>query len=345
MNDLGKIEHNINDINDIDNDLFNSDTKERFLMTISQNTRNSYKRILNISNKFERALNKDLNKFTLKEMETVLYSFKSSSRNTIESYGRIISSYLNWSVNNGLTSSNVLKELNPTDFEKYIVDKFEYLTERSLMRYENLCENYQDAVILRLLFIGANGKEASELRNLKKSDIDFENKVIKLTETLEYGEDNIPLKFTERFLNVDEYTLKLIRGAINQKVYMKRNGELNQTENNNIRPYTDLAENDYVIRPSITRTDTINTPVDKFVIYRRLKMISEILGASNNLTVKYLEKSGMINYASEIVDKESESISTIDLKLIADRFNVKSHHNLKGFITMENIKKYLEKDD
>lgn len=317
------------------NPLFNEEVKNQYLNTISDKTKQSYRRIFTITSEHERALNKDINKFELKEIEVILSSFKSKSRNTIESYGRIISSYLNWCVKTGIISENVMSDMKPDDFEKFIYDKSGYLSDKDLMQIENLCNNYQDAVILRLLFIGVGGKQLSEIRNLKIEDVDFKNKMIKLTNTLKSDNRGLPLKYTERFIDVDDRTLRLIEGAIGQTTYLKRNGDLVQTENDNVRPYTDLVDNDYVVRSSITKTDNYNTPVDKFVIYRRLSMLEDVLGI-DKFNAKFIQQSGMLYLAHNIVE---DTISLDDLKMIADRFNVKSYHNLKGIINDDNINK------
>jgi hypothetical protein len=107
-------------------------------------------------------------------------------------------------------------------------------------------------------------------------------------------------------------------------------------ENPHVRPFTDLVANDYIVRASITRTENWNVSVDKFVIYRRIQAISESLGIKD-LTAKYIQRSGMIHYANELI-KDGE-LSLDDIKIVADRFNLKSYHNLKGFLTVENIVK------
>ena len=319
----------------INNSLFNADNKARFLNTIKESTRQSYERIFRITEKFESALGKDINKFTLPEIETVLYSFHANNRNTIESYGRIISSYLNWSVSEGLSVTNVLSVFKPDDFEKYLTNEEEYIPEHKLRRYEDRCQNYQDAVILRLLFIGVGGKQLSEIRNLKKSDVDFENKRLHLINTLKADENGNPIKYTERFLDVDDRTLYLIEGAIRQKTYVKRNGFM--VEVDNVRKFTDLVDNDFVIRSSITKTENYLNPVDKFVIYRRIQVLAETLG-EEELTAKFIQRSGMIYFANILI-KEDNELSLDDLKIVASRFNIKSYHNLKGFLTLENIRK------
>lgn len=318
--------------------LFNADDKVRFLDSmikqdiITGETAKNYERILGLATDLEEALGKDINQFTFEELETVMYGFKANNRNTVETYSRIISSYLNWSVNEGLAKANLLSDLKPNDFSKYLTNDESYFSIKQIERWEDRMENYQDAVIVRLLFLGVGGKQMSEIRNLKKSDINITNKRIKLTNTLKADENGLPIKFTERHLYVDERTIELIIGAMEQTTYAKRNGDMDF--NPHVRPFTDLVDNEYVIRSSITRTENFNYPVDKFVIYRRIQMLSEMLGIED-FTAKLIQRSGMIAYASEIM--QNGELPLDDLKIVADRFGVKSYHNLKGFLTVDNI--------
>lgn len=331
------------------NSLFNKELKSQYLNTISDKTRRSYSRIFSITSKHESALNKDINAFSLEEIEVVLRAFKAKTRNTIESYGRIISSYLNWCVKNGITEKNVMEDMKPNDFIKFVRDDSEWISESQLKRFEDLCNNYQDAVILRLLFIGVGGKQLSEIRNLKIEDVDFKDKKLRLINTLKADNNGLPLKYTERIIDVDERTLNLIEGAIDQKIYLKRNGEVAPTENDNVRPFTDLVKNNYVIRSSITKTDNFNYPADKFVIYRRLAMLEDVLGI-DKFNAKFIQQSGMLYYAKNLIESgimrgQEKSISLDDLKIVADHFNIKSYHNLKGLITIENIEKIYSRGD
>ena len=329
--------------NDKNNSLCKSQVKNEYLEeeikseSISYETAKNYARILNFANEYEEKRNKDLCEFSFEEIEEILFDFKSNNRNTIESYGRIISSYLNWCIAKGKSEVNLLGKLKPDDFAKYLTNEETYYTDKQLRRWEEQCANYQDAVIPRLLFIGVGGKQLSEIRNLKKGDIDTVNYKLKLTNTLEADKEGRPVVFSERYIDLDEYTLKLLEGAIAQKIYRKRNGVINQTDSNNIRPHTDLVNNDYVIRPSITKTDNWNRPADRHVVYRRLQTIEEFLGLEN-FTAKRIQRSGMIYYAKQIVGEEKE-VNVNTLKLIALRYNNSSYHNLKGVITMENILK------
>lgn len=314
------------------NSLFNAERKIEYLTdlveskSISEETSKSYARIFGVTKEYEEEkFKKDLADFNLREIESIFYGFEANNRNTIESYGRIISSYLNWSVKKGYKEENPLASFRPTDFEKYLTNRETYMTDRELRRYEDRCSNPQDSVILRLLFEGLSGKEFSEICNLKKTDVDYDNKRLFLRN---------PLNNSGRFIEVEERTLYLIREAIKQTTYRKSNGKVASTEHNNVREYTDLVDNEYVIRPSITKTENFNSPVNKYVLYRRIDSISRHVGIED-LTAKGVQRSGMIHYAYKLV--KNGELSLDDLKTVAERFNVKSYHNLKGFLTHDNV--------
>lgn len=315
--------------------IFNHKLKEKFITDMINNnninpqTAKTYMRIFILSSRKEFKLNKDLSDFTFNEIEDVLISFNSNNVNTIQSYGRVISSYLNWCESNKIISRNLMSDLKSADFGNYLTNKEKYLTEKELQYIENNCINYQDAVILRLLFEGVSGKSFSEIINLRKTDINEDTNELRLRE--EIGNTN---SFSERIIKVSDRAMFLIIKAMSEKVYYKKNGEMNHHDN--INPYTELVDNNFIIRPSITKTDIGNKPVNKHVIYRRIKAIADSLG-DGNITSKLIQRSGMLFYAKEII-KDNNKISLDNLKVVASKFNFKSYHNLKGYITIENIK-------
>lgn len=321
-------------------ELYNADTKERFLVemmdngNISEQSAVNYRRLFLSISDAELKLDKDVNLFTFEELEDVLISFNVATRNTAESYGRIISSYLNWSVKEGLCEENKLKKLKPDDFVAYINKDQEYISYKQLMQIEDMCVNYQDSVIIRLLFLGVGGKRVSEIRNLKKSDIDFYGKRLKLTESLKEDKEGYPIRSTERYMNVDDRTLAMLQKAINEKTYQKKNGDMDFRDN--IRPYTDLMDNEYVFRPSVTRTEKSRAVVNKHVLYRRVQTIADFLGSHERFTPKYIQQCGQIYYANQII--QNDTVTLDDLKMVADQFNINSYHNFKGLLTIENIR-------
>lgn len=331
--------------------MFNSEVKEQFLkeMTehgvISENTAKTYRNLFRRTYTFiEKKKKKDLYQLTFKEMEKLLQLFEANNRSTIESYARVISSYLNWATEKGFTEKNVIGDLKPDDFEKYLEKSETYLTEDRLLDIEENCKNAQDAVILRMLFNGFSGKNLSEIRNLKKQDIDKNKKMIRLVNTLkEDPSTGLPVDFTYRWEPVDDYTLELIEDAIQETTYMKKNGEIAQGPSGRAREYTELVDNDYVVRPSITKTDTHNKPVDRHVVYRRVKTLAEYFNMKDTLDTRLIMRSGMIFCANNMIENDELSLNA--LKMVASRFNMRTHHNLKGFLTVENIRKTYPKED
>lgn len=315
------------------NESLYGDLKEPYLATIKESTRVSYARIFKITKTFEDKWNKDIKDFTQEQIEEVLISFNANNRNTIETYARIISSYLNWAVAERYVATNILKDYKPEDFDKFLLDPEGYIAEKKLEYLEDNCVNAQDKVILRLLFIGVGGRQLSEIRNLKKTDIDEVNMQLKLTSTLK-EEKGYPTRYIERHINIDERTLKLLKDAIKQKQYIKRNGMM--VENEHVRPYTDLAENEFVIRQSLTlQVDDPHKPTDKYVIYRRIATVAETMNI--DITSKFLQRSGMLWYMKSVM--QDDTITLEDIKIVANRFGMTSYHNLKPLLTLENVKK------
>ena len=126
-------------------------TKKLFLKesvdngNIHINTVENYRRIFEKVNDYEEIFGKDVTQFNFEELESVLYGFNAKNKSTIETYGRIISSYLNWACDKGLCQENLLSRLKTDDFNKYVVNHEEYITEKQLRRYEDLfCRTYND---------------------------------------------------------------------------------------------------------------------------------------------------------------------------------------------------------
>lgn len=71
-------------------------------------------------------------------------------------------------------------------------------------------------MIIQLCFEGVTGHGVAELVNLQRENVDFEKKQLSLTD------DDGP----ERILKVSEDCLNLVKGALEQTRYYRRNGEV-----------------------------------------------------------------------------------------------------------------------
>lgn len=306
--------------------IFNVETKEEFLKAFDvEGTRKNYLRIFTKTEPIEEKLGKDLYEFNEKELNKLLRAFDSKNRATLESYGRYVSSYLNWAVEKELTDVNLLEKLKPNDFLQFVVNEEKYLTERYLTRLESQMENYQDAVISRLIFEGVGGKGFSELLNLKEEDVDFDKNILHLVEDTNKGK-------VERDLKVSTHTIEIIKGALNQKKYAKRNG--NSVGRGS---FLELKDNGYVIKTAVTNAETDEaTGID--TIYRRLRVIEQDLGL-DSFKAKFIQRSGILNMASKIAKKGVRVDSDI-LKQIAKRYKINTIHTMRSYLTEENLKNY-----
>ena len=138
------------------------------------------KNILN----WEKILNKDLIYFTVQELDSLISSLPSSSIHIKSGVYSLISQYLDWAISKKFISMNNIKALD----RKLYCEISQKLASSRLISEERLWEliklsetksDIQNAVPIILAYFGCNcGNNLEGMRNLKMSDIDFENKVV-----------------------------------------------------------------------------------------------------------------------------------------------------------------------
>ncbi|MDO6628646.1 hypothetical protein CON15_19750 [Bacillus cereus] len=297
--------------------------KEQYLEKYpNKMTKIYYKRVFDFALELEDEYNKDLFQFDLEQIKNVLMKFKTSGQ-AIEVYGRVISSYIKWAMETNLhTGTNPLENVGVAWFREIGIEPSSlYFSKHRIETIENDCVNAQDAIIIRLLFEGIEGKEAIEIRELKKDDI---------------LEDESCLNIGGNKIRVEEKTINLAIKAAKQKVYRKKNGSMEHREN--INDYNELTDNKFIIRSSITQLRSFDECVNKAVIYRRLKMLSEVLGVEN-LSTKNLTRSGQIYMAMKIMQSKGQyTLTNDDYKRIALRFDINNFYSIKKYCTVESVK-------
>ena len=138
------------------------------------------KNILN----WEKILNKDLIYFTVQELDSLISSLPSSSIHIKSGVYSLISQYLDWAISKKFISMNNIKALD----RKLYCEISQKLASSRLISEERLWEliklsetksDIQNAVPIVLAYFGCNcGNNLEGMRNLKMSDIDFENEVV-----------------------------------------------------------------------------------------------------------------------------------------------------------------------
>ena len=133
---------------------------------------------------WEKILNKDLIYFTVQELDSLISSLPSSSIHIKSGVYSLISQYLDWAISKKFISINNIKALD----RKLYCEISQKLASSRLISEERLWEliklsetksDIQNAVPIILAYFGCNcGNNLEGMRNLKMSDIDFENKVV-----------------------------------------------------------------------------------------------------------------------------------------------------------------------
>lgn len=306
---------------------YNSEIKSKFLNKYPNNTQFSYARIFEKSKQYEEQKGKDLSKFTLDEIEDVLYDLEPLTESASHVNGRIVTAYIDYVSPN----KNILKEQSMEWFSKFVDKDIQlYFTDKTIRKIEDDCVNAQDAVIVRLLFEGVQGKSLSEIRNIKKEDV--YNAIDNSIEVFDEDGSSRPVTLSDR-------AFTLLQQAIDQEDYAKKNGHM---EDENVGLITNLVDNEYVIRTSITRTDFKNRPVEKMVIYRRIKTIGDTLGYPY-LTAKNIVRSGVIYSGKEIIEQSKDKeLSKEQYMEICFKYNINNWYPVKKYCNMQMIRKLYE---
>lgn len=191
------------------------------------------------------------------------YWCKDVSINTCRGYLQYINMYLaDKKIDYKLTTS----DFNTRDTRQGM------MSEKEVMSYIDMLENEQDKFIIYSLFKGISGKEVEELRTLKVSQVDFENKKIILS---------------DREIEMDDMMIKLIDDAIKQDKY----NLIKFSEGAMVQSFKFNMDSEYIIKNRPTKTNGMGLESIKYDSFRkRLKTISQYI--DNNITVDTLLKSG-----------------------------------------------------
>ncbi|WP_044749461.1 HNH endonuclease [Bacillus alveayuensis] len=304
-------------------DMYNPDLKEDFLSTYEENTRQRYRYAFVHTYPVEKKYGKDLKDFEEPELhELLIRRAKKATIRTFQNFFSVINQYIQWTINNKHKNSdfNPMSIFKTKDYEEYVDKNKMFISEEELNEIEDMLDNDQDKVILRLLFEGVKGEGDSELLNLKESDVDFENQQLKLRDK----------KGRERILHLEgrDRCFSILKRAINEKTYYAKGRDKPKKVKRGVSEYK-LMETDYVIKNIIApRT---KEPNNWQTIQNRMKFIKEITGMYS-LTVTDVWRSGMIRKAVELYRRDGE-LTTVHLEEIAEHFgtNISVNNGYKGY--------------
>ena len=275
----------------------------------SEKTRATYESYLTEVEPFEELYNKDFGEFNIREVAQTLNSLDSKSKLTINCKLSCYKSYHDWAIAVKLNDSgmnpirsierNTLKEntLNENEFLNGIITKeWLYSLKNKLEKdYRVKYINYQDIAALYLAYIGVCGKQANEIINLQWTDIDFDNKKIKVTNSFD--------KSLSRVINIDDLDIEILKEVKKEDVYYRH---ISPDTIKNFEETVELDDSDFVIKNiKLKSTNQVNE-IKQTTIMNRLSSFK------NELEYVGLEEFSKIKLLSLIQVKKSAQFEMLD---------------------------------
>lgn len=301
-----------------------------------------YKKFLSYAKEIEEDLDKDILRMNDFEFDELLYSFGATSMKSLNTIVTILKSYVQW----GYDTKKIKGLIHPVFtlqkkmLKKYLAMVNKFVTKDEL--FEELlqtADNDQDAVVCALLFDLVKGQATCEIRNLKKTDIDYENQIAKLR-----NEEND----TYREVKLSKETIELIKRANRQNDYTRElKKDIKGSETALTSLTYELADTDYILRGverKVGRATATkeNSPISYQVADTRVKRVVMKAGRPH-ITTLTIYQSGMMWRLYEL-EQEKGRLDTEDfIKMWAEAGNeAASYHNLKDMYEI-NYKPYVQK--
>jgi integrase/recombinase XerD len=163
---------------------------------LSDNTLKSY---LNDLKEFDIYFNQDLKNKTYKDIQNYLSTIQDKNTRTISHYITVINSFYTFLVNDGIIKENPCTNIKSPKLPKTLPN---FLTEEEVDKLLDINLNtpydYRNKAMLEILY--ATGLRISELCNLKITDVDMNNEIIRV-----YGKGK-----KERIIPVSDYALSFL---------------------------------------------------------------------------------------------------------------------------------------
>ena len=234
---------------------YNEERKKHYIDSLNGVNESIPVYVFKITKKTEEYYEKDICDFVPEEIEGMLYTLKSKSIAFIKIFMALFADYTEFCIRNNyrkISNINYFELLNgdAETFDRYIDKDFR---ERRYILPNELVDimavhfiNEIDKVMFQMLWEGFGGEKMSNLRLLKHSDVDYQNKKIKIIN----GEGK-----SEGEKHVSDRLLSYIKESKHETHYMPNIGEDTKFKKSFI------VGSDYVFKPMDTKRsgDTIGS--------------------------------------------------------------------------------------
>lgn len=313
--------------------MYKNDYKNDFLNQFeNEDTRKVYEAIFKKSEFLENKVNKDIMDFDKQLLEEFIVNYvKPKTKQSARTYCNILSSYIQWSIDNKLSSHTSNPLNNGQDYFSNFVENQNslYLSKDEIDVIIFNLVNAQDSFIIKALFEGIQGKKLSELINLTIDDIRgaYENNNV-----LKFKNE----KGVERFVKVEKETLKLAESAYRENEYYKKNGEVDYSAH--IKDTVRLSDCEYILKPSATNSE--RNQITHYSVYNRLEMIKsleEFEEFAESLITKNIVRSGMLYEAMKVIES-GRDLNRSEIEVICEKYGIKYKWSLRDFLNEETVR-------
>jgi len=319
------------------------EVKEEFLEKQLKSTRSYYRYVLQLADDFEVKLGKPIYDFNTEERdELLIVQYKNKNTFAFQSVLSPLKTYVDFCIapkNLVKHNENRFANILTSNYKEYInvqAKENSYISLSECRELQFRLKNYQDRLILELSSLGVRGRTEKgntleELVNLKQSDVKWDKKRLYLTK------NNGEL----RWIEVDDYTLNLIKKVINEDFYIANNGLKTKPNDDGIYEETDRGR---IINPSeyVFRIPGKNKhgKVEYQFFASRIQRMQKWLG-NPYISISNLYFSAIIEYAKEEKKKKGE-LTKEDYIKINERFEFGENGEKYLFKTKELIATYLD---
>lgn len=277
--------------------LFNVDNQMKidYLKSIKFNyekaTYQLYTKLIYKLDEFEHYKGTSAMNMTKADFIELLTSLNSTSLSVLYTYKSAISSYLIFAMDaqkfrigilqiDNITKEDLIECINTKwEAKQFITEEEYYELLQDTDKNGNFNGNYQDKLVLVLLWNKIKGeRNYSEILNLKKQNVDLENRTITLP---------------DRKVKLSEREIEIVKKAMNEKYYIKTTLNKDHTITKND---TDYVTTDYLIRSTIGSRNTNMENNDRIPSSSFANRLSKYF----NIALKRSELTGLKIYKSSI---------------------------------------------
>lgn len=260
--------------------------KARFLESeffpYEESVKNNIQIVFNKAEVIEIQQECDLAEFNIDKVYKLLKYYNSRSKGYLNLIAYYFSNYFSYCLSEGFIDSRDVKNYYAPEFSKSIIDDIlplqlleeKYITEDILINsYMNSFDDYVLKLLLYTPFIGIYGSDYEDIINLKITDLNKEEKTIKL--------------YSGRIARVDDLFIELMKKA-NAEDYYHPEGDSGYNKDNDRRNY---LETEFVIKPAGLKQEAIS----RWALMNRYRDIQNVVG-NKMVNCGNLYLSGLINY-------------------------------------------------